>query len=84
MNESNGVATGDLYNINFYWMCAIVCIGFFACLFIRTKLRDRILPAIPGQVFRFRLQSVSKNKDDTEWEAYKLKRKKEEIEKLAC
>lgn len=44
----------SVYNVNFYWLLPIACIGFIITLFIRTNIRDRILPKQPGEIARAR------------------------------
>ena len=72
----------SVYDTNFYWILVIVCISFvFACL-VPANLRDRRLPKVPGERFRFRFGRrlvrcigfkfvvVSKEQEDQEWTAY--------------
>eukprot|EP01134_Creolimax_fragrantissima_P007476 CFRG7476T1 len=72
-----GERSPEVYDINFYWIGVIAFIGFICSLLIRTKLRDRLMPSISGQLMRLRLwknvvrvQWVNKASDDREWEAY--------------
>ncbi|KAJ1958231.1 hypothetical protein IWQ62_004932 [Dispira parvispora] len=44
-----------LYIINLWWILAIAIAGFFCAIFVRTTLRDRLLPAVPGQILRLRV-----------------------------
>ncbi|ORX90969.1 MFS general substrate transporter [Basidiobolus meristosporus CBS 931.73] len=43
------------YIVNVYWILIFVVIGFFAGVFVRTTMKDRLLPPVPGQIFRMRL-----------------------------
>ncbi|KAJ2698023.1 hypothetical protein FB645_005762 [Coemansia sp. IMI 203386] len=44
-----------IYFVNFMWMLALVILGFFCCLFVRSSIRDRLFPALPGQIIRMRV-----------------------------
>lgn len=54
---SQGYTTADAYPFifNSYWILALVVIGLLCAIFIRTDLKDRLLPPAEGQWFRFRL-----------------------------
>ncbi|KAF9121078.1 hypothetical protein BGW39_010865 [Mortierella sp. 14UC] len=79
-----------IYNINMHWILAGAAIGLFMTLFVRTDIRDRLLPAVPGEFFhsrvfgrilrfgRFGLCWVSKEQEQTEWAAYVVQRQLEE------
>lgn len=69
--------------INFYWLLPISCIGFIITLFIRTNIRDRILPRQPGEIARMRVgtrlvlwkspctfQRLTRDEEDTLWNDY--------------
>ena len=43
-----------VYNVNFQWILAFAILGFFLCVVIPTRLRDRMLPKVDGEWFRFR------------------------------
>ncbi|KAJ1864849.1 hypothetical protein LPJ73_000165 [Coemansia sp. RSA 2703] len=45
----------QIYFINFMWMLVLVIIGFLCCLFVRSSIRDRLFPALPGQIMRMRI-----------------------------
>ncbi|KAF9942372.1 hypothetical protein BGZ65_002494 [Modicella reniformis] len=45
----------EVYNTNFYWLCACAAIGFVVLLFVRSNVRDRLLPRVSGEVTRLRL-----------------------------
>eukprot|EP01134_Creolimax_fragrantissima_P007473 CFRG7473T1 len=72
-----GEMSVKVYDINFYWIASVTFIGFICSLMIRTKLRDRLMPALSGQLMRLRLwkkvvrvQIVNKDLDDEEWYDY--------------
>ncbi|KAF9899473.1 hypothetical protein EC991_008847 [Linnemannia zychae] len=79
-----------IYSINMHWILAGVAIGLFMTLFVRTGIRDRLLPAVPGEFFhsrifgrilrfgRFGLRWVSKEQEQMEWAAYVVQRQLEE------
>ncbi|KAG0229594.1 hypothetical protein BGW41_002985 [Actinomortierella wolfii] len=45
----------EVYNTNFYWLCGCASIGFVVLLFVRSTVRDRLLPRVGGEVTRLRL-----------------------------
>ena len=45
----------EVYNTNFYWLCACAAIGFVVLLFVRSTVRDRLLPRVGGEVTRLRV-----------------------------
>ncbi|RKP33402.1 major facilitator superfamily domain-containing protein, partial [Dimargaris cristalligena] len=74
-----------MYTANIWWIFGIVCFGFLLVLFIRSLIRDRLFPAVPGQLFRLRLfgrtirlvktnglsvEVLSREQEDNEWEEY--------------
>jgi len=78
-----GIHAPNVYNINFYWLLPIACIGFIVTLFIRTNIRDRILPRQPGEVLRARFigrlvlwkspctfERLTRDQEDTLWNDY--------------
>ncbi|KAK3842467.1 MAG: major facilitator superfamily domain-containing protein [Linnemannia gamsii] len=79
-----------IYSINMYWILAGAAIGLFMTLFVRTGIRDRLLPSVPGEFFhsrvfgrilrfgRFGLRWVSKEQEEVEWAAYVVQRQLEE------
>lgn len=85
---SLGWSTSDAYPyiINSYWILLFVLAGLFSTIFVRTHLKDRVLPPVKGQWFRFRVfqnvviikkvrvcpevEIVSLEKYDQEWEKY--------------
>jgi MFS family permease len=44
-----------IYNVNFIWMCVIITIGLITTSFLCTRLQDRWLPQMNGEVLRIRL-----------------------------
>ncbi|KAF8929402.1 oxalate/formate antiporter [Dissophora ornata] len=80
----NGYTTKDpwVYSKNFYWILSMTTLGFIFVLFVRTSIRDRLLPAIPGEFTRVRFfgrlfrvgsfgfKSVSKEDEEAEWTNY--------------
>ncbi|KAG0196134.1 hypothetical protein BGX28_010532 [Mortierella sp. GBA30] len=70
------------YGINLYWILGIASLGFVFVMFIRTSIRDRLLPAVPGEFTRVRffgrlirvgsfgVKTVSKEQEDAEWSTY--------------
>lgn len=45
----------EVYNTNFYWLCACAAFGFVVLLFVRSNVRDRLLPRVSGELTRLRL-----------------------------
>lgn len=86
--RSNGWKVEDAYPyiINTYWILAFIIIGLVSAIFVRTTLKDRTLPAVKGEWFRFRifskvvrvkrvtgcpdLEILSAQKFDEEWEKF--------------
>lgn len=74
------------YIINAHWILAFVIAGLLAGTFLRTTLKDRMLPPVKGQWCRFRvfgkivrikrvstcpqIETVSSEDYDDEWNAY--------------
>lgn len=54
---SLGWTTGDAYPyiVNSYWILSLVVVGLLCTILVRTELKDRLLPPLEGQCFRFRL-----------------------------
>ncbi|KAF9295227.1 hypothetical protein BGZ74_010915 [Mortierella antarctica] len=79
-----------IYTVNLHWILAGTLVGLFVTLFVRTGIRDRLLPAVPGEFFhsrifgrilrfgRFGARWVSKEQEQEEWAAYVLQRQLEE------
>ncbi|KAI1316881.1 hypothetical protein EDD11_009371 [Mortierella claussenii] len=71
-----------IYGKNLYWILGICCIGMFVVLFVRTSIRDRLMPATEGEFTRIRLfgrlvrvgsfgfRTVSKEQEEAEWDAF--------------
>lgn len=74
------------YIINSYWMLFFVVAGLLSALLVRPNIKDRILPPVKGQWYRFRffgrvitikkvktfpnVEIVSAAEYDLEWEQY--------------
>lgn len=56
---SSGWTNEDAYPyvVNTYWILAFIIVGLLSALFVRTTLKDRKLPAVKGEWFRFRIFS---------------------------
>lgn len=54
---SLGYTTKDAYPfiVNSYWILSLVAVGLLCAILIRTDLKDRVLPPVEGEWFRFRL-----------------------------
>ncbi|KAG0313690.1 hypothetical protein BGZ99_008648 [Dissophora globulifera] len=81
---------GYIYSVNLYWILAAVLVGLFVTLFVRTGIRDRLLPNEPGEFFhirifkrilmvgRFGIRRMSKDQEQQAWNAYIMQRQLEE------
>lgn len=74
------------YIINSHWMLVFIVAGLISGIFVRTTLKDRLLPPVDGQWFRFRIfgkivrikkvtlcpevEILSSKEYDDEWEKY--------------
>ncbi|KAJ1982884.1 hypothetical protein H4R35_000010 [Dimargaris xerosporica] len=73
------------YTANVWWIFGVVCFGFLLLFLVRSLIRDRLFPAVPGQVLRVRLfgrmirvvrangwtiEVLSREQEDHEWEEY--------------
>ncbi|KAJ1952464.1 hypothetical protein IWQ62_006215 [Dispira parvispora] len=73
------------YVVNIWWIFGVVSFGFVLVFFIRSLIRDRLFPAVPGQIFRvrifgrmvrlvrgdrLRLEILSPEQETNEWEEY--------------
>ncbi|KAF9954011.1 hypothetical protein BGZ70_010688 [Mortierella alpina] len=81
---ANGYTAASVwvYAKNLYWILAVACLGFLFVLFVRTSIRDRLLPAAPGEFTRVRffghlirvgssgVKVLTKDEEDAEWSAY--------------
>ena len=70
-------ALHHLYDIDFEWMLAFVCFGFILAIFIPDNIKDRKLPALPGECCRIRCLTrmmrciiYSKKEENDEWNKY--------------
>ncbi|KAF9549880.1 hypothetical protein EC957_002451 [Mortierella hygrophila] len=48
-------ASPEVYNANFYWLSACAASGFLVLLFVRSTVKDRLLPKVGGEVTRMRI-----------------------------
>ncbi|KAG0043918.1 hypothetical protein BGZ83_010917 [Gryganskiella cystojenkinii] len=83
-----------IYTVNLHWILAGVALGFLVTLFVRTGIRDRLLPSIPGEFFHSRIFGrilrfgtfgciwVTQAKEQQEWDAYVVQRQLEEEQGL--
>lgn len=57
--RSNGWAAEDAYPyiINTYWILVFIIVGLLSAIFVKTTIKDRTLPAVNGEWFRFRIFS---------------------------
>ncbi|ORX90693.1 MFS general substrate transporter [Basidiobolus meristosporus CBS 931.73] len=78
------------YITNIYWILAFVALGLLVCCTVRVTIRDRLFPAVPGQIFRFRafgrlvrlvkgpngikFEKCSREQEDAEWAAFLAQR----------
>ncbi|KAF9164401.1 hypothetical protein DFQ26_001493 [Actinomortierella ambigua] len=75
-----------IYAVNLYWILGCVCIGLVVTVFVRTGVRDRLLPSLPGEWFhvrilgrilrvgRFGWQWMTHEVEDVEWSRYLAER----------
>ncbi|KAJ6636676.1 putative MFS-type transporter YhjX [Pseudolycoriella hygida] len=84
----HGYSTDDAYPyvVNSYWILSFIIIGLLSAIFVRTSLKDRLLPPVHGEWFKFRIfsnmirikkvstfpqvQVLSSEQYDEEWEKY--------------
>jgi len=71
-----------IYGINLRWLVGVAAFGLFIILFIRTTIRDRLLPAAPGEFTRVRffgrlirfgtfgVKFVSRQQEQEDWDRY--------------
>ncbi|KAK9765087.1 hypothetical protein K7432_006860 [Basidiobolus ranarum] len=83
LKNTYGPKNPILYTTNVYWILAFVLVGLVVCCFVRVTVRDRLFPAVPGQIIRVRvfgklvrlvkreggikLEKCSKEQEDAEW-----------------
>ncbi|KAG0200451.1 hypothetical protein BGX28_006474 [Mortierella sp. GBA30] len=79
-----------IYAVNLNWILIVVVVGLVVAMFVRTELRDRLLPAVSGEFFhirvfgrilrfgRFGLWWMSKEQEQEEWAGYVLRRQLED------
>ncbi|KAJ9071783.1 hypothetical protein DSO57_1033596 [Entomophthora muscae] len=72
------------YNVNVWWIFAIVLLGWVSFQFLNTDLRARLLPKAPGELLRLRFRTklvrimntsphfvtIGQAQEDTEWQDY--------------
>lgn len=72
------------YNVNVWWIFAIVLLGWISFQFLNTDLRTRLLPKVPGELLRLRVGTqfvrvmktspriviLDKAQEDAEWQEY--------------
>ncbi len=86
--QKHGWTTEDAYPyiINSYWILAFIIAGLLSTIFVRTTVKDRKLPPVDGEWFKFRIfgkviriknisifpgiEVLSSEKYDEEWEKY--------------
>ncbi|KAF9150699.1 hypothetical protein BGX21_003378 [Mortierella sp. AD011] len=80
----NGYTVKDpwIYSLNLYWILGVASVGFIFILFVRTSIRDRLLPPVTGEFTRIRVfgrlirfgtfgvEVVGKEQEEAEWGAY--------------
>ena len=44
-----------IYNINFYWIAGVVALGLGCLIFVRTNIRDRVVPYKSNELIRVRV-----------------------------
>ncbi|KAL1918465.1 uncharacterized protein VTP21DRAFT_3125 [Calcarisporiella thermophila] len=76
------VKSVEVYSPNLWWIFGVTLIGFLFVLLIRTGIRDRLLPRVPGEVTSIRVfgrlirlrtsgfEVVSREQEDQEWGTY--------------
>jgi MFS family permease len=81
---ANGYTINDswIYSKNLYWILGVASIGFIFIMFVRTNIRDRLLPKADGEFTRtrffgkfirigsFGVKVLSKEQEDREWAEY--------------
>ncbi|KAJ1925957.1 hypothetical protein IWQ60_004218 [Tieghemiomyces parasiticus] len=84
-HTAQNLSPSAVYASNIWWIFGVACGGFFLIFFIRSLLRDRLFPAVPGQIFRLRIfgrtvravrangftiEILTREQEDNEWEEY--------------
>ncbi|KAI8598635.1 oxalate/formate antiporter [Dissophora ornata] len=79
-----------IYIVNLNWILAGVIVGLFVMLFVRTGVRDRLLPNMSGEFFhirifgrilrfgRFGVRRMSQEEEQQAWAAYVVQRQLED------
>ncbi|KAI1297424.1 hypothetical protein EDD11_007138 [Mortierella claussenii] len=88
----NGYTIHDhyIYVVNLHWILAGLVVGLFVTLFIRTGVRDRLLPNVSGEFFhirifgrimrfgRFGMRWMTLEEEQQAWAAYVVQRQLED------
>ncbi|KAF9351008.1 hypothetical protein BGX26_010881 [Mortierella sp. AD094] len=88
----NGYTVHDtyIYVVNLHWLLAGVLVGLFVTVFVRSGIRDRLLPNSSGEFFhsrifgrimqfgRFGIHWMTKEEEQQAWAAYVVKRQLED------
>ncbi|KAG0299716.1 hypothetical protein BGZ98_009817 [Dissophora globulifera] len=94
LDDGYTVHNAWVYSKNLYWILGVACLGLLIVLFIRTSIRDRLLPSVPGEFLRIRLfgnlyrlgsfgfKAVSKADEEAEWDNYVDSRPAEPLEEV--
>ncbi|KAF9119749.1 hypothetical protein BGW39_011955 [Mortierella sp. 14UC] len=81
---ANGYTVSNewIYSKNLYWILGVASLGFIFIMFVRTNIRDRLLPKAQGEFTRtrffgkfirigsFGIKVLSKDQEDMEWAEY--------------
>ncbi|KAF9343383.1 hypothetical protein BGX26_005829 [Mortierella sp. AD094] len=71
-----------IYAENLYWILGVAALGFIFIMFVRTSIRDRLMPPAAGEFTRIRffgrlvrfgsfgVKVVGKEQEEAEWAAY--------------
>lgn len=88
MIRSHGWTVNDAYPyiVNSYWILAFIIAGLLSAMFVRTTVKDRMLPPAEGECLKFRIfgrvirikkgsvlpevEAISAAEYDEEWEQY--------------
>ncbi|KAG0234824.1 hypothetical protein BGX31_004440 [Mortierella sp. GBA43] len=78
------------YSVNMRWILASIVLGFCITLFVRTGIRDRLLPNVQGELFhirifgritrfgRFGVRCMSTEEEQEAWTMYLMQRQLED------
>ncbi|KAK5578401.1 hypothetical protein RB653_008071 [Dictyostelium firmibasis] len=83
--RKKGHAVDDpiIYNANFYWLVSVIMIGWVVSFFIPVKIKERLYPAVPNQIFQTSLfgrifRIVRKKDGSNPFELVSVEKEKEE------